>query len=234
MSSIEHKELAISRIATQFKESTNLITYIKTLLLESDNLEQVFCDLLEKRWIDTADGVQLDILGSIVGQSREFIDAEVFDYFGFSINPISQSFGTLNDLGTGGRFRFINESVSGLRKLTDDEYRLFIKARIMANSTSSTPEDIISQIRFIFDSPLVLLVDGDTKYEINIGRRLTLNEKSILSNTHLIPKTAGVIGSYVTEFDSFDFFSFQGIPNNSGFGSINNSGLGGKFGNLIF
>lgn len=231
---INHKELAISRLATQFRESTNLISYIRALLIEADTLEQVFCDLLEKRWIDTAEGVQLDILGSIVGQSREFIDAEIFDYFGFFDNPQAQSFGSVVDASVGSRFKFIEEVTTGIRQLTDDEYRLFIKARIARNATSSTPEDIIAQIRYIFNSPLVLFIDGDTFYEVSIGRKLTLNEKSILTDTDIIPKTAGVGVGYVTEFNSEDFFGFQGVPNSLGLGSVNNSELGGKFGNLIF
>jgi len=234
MSSIDHKSLAISRLATQFKESTNLINYIRALLLEANNLEEVFCDLLEKRWIDTAEGVNLDILGSIVGQSREFIDAEIFDYFGFADNPQAQSFGSVVDASLGGRFKFVDEITTGIRQLTDDEYRLFIKARISRNRTSSTPEDIISQIRYIFDSPLVLFIDGDTKYEISIGRKLGLNEKSILLDTNIVPKTAGVQASYVTEFDSNNFFGFQGLPNSLGLGSVSNPSQGGKLGNLIF
>lgn len=234
MSKIDHKELAISRLATQFRESTNLISYIRALLVEADNLEQVFCDLLEKRWIDTAEGVQLDILGSIVGQTREFIDAEIFDYFGFFDNSQAQSFGTVGDPSVGGRFRSVDEVTTGIRQLSDDEYRLFIRARIARNSTSSTPEDIIAQIRYIFGSPLVLFVDGDTKYEVSIGKRLTLNEKSILLDTDIIPKTAGIQASYVTEFDTNNFFGFQGVPNSAGLGSVNDADLGGKFGNLIF
>lgn len=230
---IDHKELAISRLATQFRESTNLINYIKTLLLEANNLEDVFCDLLEKRWIETAEGVTLDILGSIVGQSREFIDAEIFDYFGFADNPQAQSFGSIVDASLGGRFKFVDEVTTGIRQLSDDEYRLFIKARISRNKTSSTPEDIIAQIRYIFNSPLVLFVDGDTKYEISIGRKLGLNEKSILLYTNIVPKTAGVQASYVTEFDSNNFFGFQGLPNSRGLGSVSNSSQGGKLGNLI-
>ncbi len=82
---IDHKALAVSRVATQYRDSVNLIGYIKSLLYEADTLEQVFNELLEKRWIDTADGVNLDILGSIVGQSREFIDAEIFEYLALLI-----------------------------------------------------------------------------------------------------------------------------------------------------
>lgn len=232
---INHKDLAVSRLATQYRDSVKLIAYIKSLLYEADTLEQVFKDLLEKRWIETATGVNLDILGSIVGQTREFIDAEIFEYFGFADNPIAQSFGTLSDPGLGGRFIEIGESTVGIRLLSDEEYRLFIKARIIRNTTSSTPEEIISQLRYLFDSPLVLIVEGvEASYEISIGRRLSLNEKSIISQTDIIPKTAGVSASYVTEFYGDDFFSFQGIPGSEGFGSVNNSELGGKFGQLIF
>lgn len=274
---INHKELAISRLATQFKESTNLISYIKALLLEADNLEQVFCDLLEKRWIDTAEGVQLDIIGAIVGQTREFVDAEIFDYFGFADNPQAQSFGSLGNPSTGGRFIFEGEPTTGLRLLTDEEYRLFIRARILRNSTSSTPEEIISQIRFLFNSPLVIYSEIDNfdfdafenlfgflgypdakslgtlsdlesggvfvglnsyslvpSYRISIGRRLGINEKSIVRDTDIIPKTAGVQVEYVTEFDSNRFFGFLGIPNSDGFGTLSNPELGGEFGNLIF
>lgn len=230
---IDHKVLAESRLATQFRESINLIAYIKALLVEANTLEQVFCDLLEKRWIDTAEGVNLDIIGSIVGQSREFIDAEIFDYFGFFDNPQAQSFGSISNASLGGRYKFIGEATTGIRQLTDDEYRLFIKARITRNSTSSTPEQIIAQIRYIFDSPLVLFVDGDTRYEVSIGKRLGLNEKSILFDTDIIPKTAGVQATYVTEFDSNNFFGFQGVPNSLGLGSVSNPSLGGKLGNLI-
>ena len=232
---IDHKSLAESRLATQYRDSLKLIAYIKALLYEADTLESVLRDLLEKRWIETAVGVNLDILGSIVGQSREFIDAEVFDYFGFADNPIAQSFGTLSDIGIGGRFRALGEETQGIRLLTDDEYRIFIKARILRNSTSSTPEEIITQFRFLFDSPIIVIREGlKASYEISIGRRLSLNEKSILLQTNIVPKTAGASVSYTTEFDSDDFFSFKTIPGSLGFGSVNNTELGGKFGQLIF
>lgn len=234
MSPIDHKAIVVSRLATQFKESTNLIKYIKALLLETDTLEQVFCDLLEKRWIDTAEGMNLDILGSIVGQSREFIDADIFDYFGLANNPQAQSFGTLGDPGVGGRFKFVGEVTTGIRQLSDDEYRLFIKARIFKNKTSSTPEEIISQIQHIFNPPVVILTEGNTQYGISIGRKLTSNEKSILANTNIIPKTACVQVNYVTEFNNSNFFGFQGVPNSLGLGSVSNPNQGGMLANLIF
>lgn len=230
---INHKELAISRFATQFRESTNLIAYTEALLSEADGLEQVFQDLLVKRFIDDAEGVQLDILGIIVGQTREFVDAELFKYFGFAVNLSSQPFGSVGNPSLGGRFVAIGEPTTGIRQLTDIEYRAFIRARITRNSTTSTPEEIISKLQFLFGTILILFIDGDTQYEVSIGRKLTLNEKALLTNTNIVPKTAGVQAIYVTEFDDQDFFGFQGVPNSAGLGSTLDPSLGGTFGNLI-
>lgn len=230
---IYHKDLAISRLVTQFKESTNLISYIESLLVEANNLESVFFDLLEKRWLDTAEGQQLDILGSIVGQSREFIDVEIFDYFGFFNNYQAQPFGSIYNSQFGGRLISKDESSTEVKELDDEEYLKFIRAKIIRNSTNSTAEEIISQIGYILDYPLIVFTDGNTRYEISIGRRLRPNEKSILLDMDIIPKVCGVQATYVSEFEESNFFSFEGIPNSLGFGSINNITIGGKFANLI-
>lgn len=231
---IDHIELAESRIATQFKESTNLISYIKALLYEANTLEQVIQDILDKRWIDTAEGVNLDIIGAIVGQPRIIIGAELFGYFGFAVNAESGPFGSSGDPSLGDRFRSRSEPTNGNRELSDSEYRVWIRARISKNRTSSTPEDVINQIAFILEAEQVIFIDGNTEYQVSVGKILSSDEKSILLNTDIIPKTAGVRANYLTQYDFEDFFSFQGIPGSSGFGSVNNSSLGGKLGKLIF
>lgn len=229
---INHKALAISRLATQFKSSTNLINYIRTIIDEHDVLETEMFEVINQRTLENANGKVLDIIGALVGQGREFVDAEIFDYFGFADHPQAQSFGSVNDNSVGGRFVEIGESITGFRYLSDDEYRSFIRARIAKNNTRSTPEDVIAQLSFIFNSPRIHFVDGQAFYEISIGRVLSANEKSLLFDTDIIPKTAGVAVGYVSEFDSSDFFAF-GVPGGGGFGSVNNSALGSKFGNLI-
>ena len=231
--SIDHKQIAISRLATQFKESTNLISYIKTLLIEANTLEDIFNSILNDRWIDTAVGIQLDILGVIVGQPREIIDSELYGYFGFAVNLESGSFGSLSDNSVGERFRANREPIFGKRILSDSEYRLWIRARIITNITSSTPEDIIQQIKFFINAEQIIFTDGDTEYSISISKILTEEEKATLLNSNIVPKTAGVKVNYITQYDFGSFFSFQGVPNSRGLGSINNPNLGGKFGKLI-
>ena len=233
MSTIDHEALAVSRVATQFRESTNLISYLKALLLEANTLEQVFSDLIEKRWIDTAEGSQLDIIGSIVGQPRIIVGAELFGYFGFAVNLESGPFGSLYDPTLGDRFRSNSEPTVGNRILSDTEYRLFIRARISKNRTSSTPEDIIDQIKFIVGAGQVLFDDGDTEYSVSVGKVLSSEEKSVLINTDIVPKTVGVRINYITQYDFNNFFGFKGMPNSAGMGSLNDPQLGGQLGQLI-
>lgn len=75
MYKIDHTQLALDRLATEYSDSTNLHNLLRVLLQEADTLEQVICDVIDKRWLDTATGINLDILGSIVGIGRGFVDA---------------------------------------------------------------------------------------------------------------------------------------------------------------
>ena len=87
MSIINHGDTGEDKLVTQFKEATNLIAFIRSLLKGSDDLEIVFNDLLDNRWIDTAEGVQLDNIGLIVGQERITVLAEGINLFGFQGFP---------------------------------------------------------------------------------------------------------------------------------------------------
>lgn len=225
---INHKELAESRLATQFRDSTNLIAYIKALLVEANTLEQVFQDLLDKRWIDTAEGAQLDIIGAIVGQPRILLDATILSYFGFAPNAASQSFGTIDNVSVGGRFRSVLESTTGNRSLTDTEYRDYIRARIIKNSITPTVQAMTDFLKSLFNVDQVIIVDGDMQYTVQIGRILTANEKAFILNTDLIPKVAAVGVNY-QEYELENAFGFGGVPTSLGFGSVTNPNIGGKF-----
>ena len=229
---IDHIKLAESRLATQYKESVNLIAYIKKLLYESDTLEQVFADIISKRYLENAIGVQQDIIGALVGQPRILIDASILSYFGFEGDANSQSFGDINDNNVGGRFRSVDESTTGNRFLIDSEYRLYIKARIIKNSISPTSQSLSDFIRFLFEVDQVIIVDGKMNYTVQIGRLLGPNEKAFLANTDLVPKVAAVGVTYI-EYDGDNSFTFSGVPDGQGFGDINNVATGGKFSSFI-
>ncbi len=226
---IDHKALAISRLATEYRESDNLIDYIKTLLLEADNLEVVYQDLLTKRWIDTAEGVQLDIIGSIVGQSRDIIDADILVFFGFQGALGVGGYGDEGDTSQGARFRSEDENTSGNVRLADPEYRIFIRARILKNSTLATSNDVAEHAKFLFEAPSVFVTDiGEASARVTIGKMLTLNEKAYLINAGLLPKPAGVAYTFA-EYEEGEAFGFFGAPNVKGFADEATPTNGGKF-----
>jgi hypothetical protein len=217
---IDHEERAESRLATQYRESANLIGYLKALLSEANALEQEIFDVVNTRTIDNAEGAVLDIIGDLVGQDRDIIDASDLIYFGFSGDPQADSFGTLADPSVGSRFASFNEVTGGTRELEDPEYRLFIRSRIARNMSKGTIQEIIDQIRSLIGAVEVTLTEmGNANINIGIGRLLTANEKVLLTDYDLLPKPAGVRINFLYDYEAGDMFAFSGVIGAKGFGT---------------
>lgn len=221
----DYLSTARDQITEQFKEKDVLDRYLQLIIDQQYAIQEVFKDLLQKRSIDEATGTTLDIIGEIVGQPRELISVDLFSFFGFQGAIRSDSFGSLG-LSIGGKFYNLGDAVGGNILLDDQTYRIFIKAKILKNRTSSTPEEFISFINFLFGTELtVILAEGDAEYTVLFGRELSDFEKVLLNYvsksqgypSRLIPKTVGVRVNFGW-FDSDSFFGFQGAPNVKGFG----------------
>lgn len=223
MSTIDHLVLAESRLATEYRESLNLINYIRSLLLEANTLEQVFQDLVNTRTIDTATGTTLDIIGAIVGQPRSFVVLALFSFFGyrdldgdFPVN--TGGYSSLDDPSAGSEYLSLEDDLTDVVQLDDESYRLFIRARIARNFTKATPEEVIQYAKFVIDAPIVALEEGeDAEYSLYIGRVLTDNERAIIVSTDFIPKPIGVNVNYL-DFELGNVFAFAGFPDAKGFG----------------
>lgn len=238
MAAVDHIQAALDRVITQYIESDTVADYLTAVLREANELEQVYCDLILKRFIDTAEGEQLDIIGSIVGQPRTLIDTSILSFFGFDGAPGADTFGTLADTAIGSRFKSYAEGDTGNTLLNDVEYRLFIRARIVKNNTRATHEDVIESVMFILgDVETVEIQEGDRAYLILIGKDLDINEQALITNTDLMPKPIGVRASYGV-FDPDDVFEFSSetttlIGSGDGFGTIADPLIGGTFATII-
>lgn len=203
MFKIDHIERAHSRLAIQFSESENLKNYIAALLSEANASEQLLCDILEKRSIDTAEGVQLDIIGALVGQSRIIQEIIPIIYFGFDDDTISGGFDT-------SPFREENDPGNSNKVLTDEEYRVFIRARIFKNSSRPTINNLARAISNLLGGVQVIITEGVASLTISIGSvTLTAQQKIFIEQTDLIPKPAGVGIEGFTYFDPDDIFTFD-------------------------
>lgn len=66
-----HAAEARDHLLEQFKKKERIRAVLDAFSVQIQDLERVFFDLLENRWIDTATGAQLDGLGAIVGEPRQ-------------------------------------------------------------------------------------------------------------------------------------------------------------------
>lgn len=232
---------ARSRVTEQFKDKDVFDRYVQLMISSSEEVQLVLKDLMQKRSLDTAQGVQLDILGEIVGQPRTLLDTSLLKYFAFDTYPDAQSFGDLNDNALGGYWYSLGDALTGNTLLNDEQYRLFIKAKILKNRTTATPNDFLEFVGFVFGTQLNnIIVEGNAEFTILVGKELNSFEKALLTYTTQIdgydapfmPKPVGVKINY-GQFPSNNFFGFTGVPNAKGYGSLSDLSLGGKFATLI-
>ena len=244
----DYLSVARSRVTEQFRldedgQSGGIIfdKYLQLLLGGKIELQEVFRQLMQERSIDTAVGAQLDIIGDIVGQPRELIDTALLVFFAFQGYPDAQSYGDLNNPALGGPYYDINNPLAGNTLLTDEQYRLFIKAKIIKNSTNATPNQFIEFMRFVFGVDLSLVVaEGNAEFTLMIGAELTSFEKVLLTYTsyssgypsRFIPKPIGVRVNF-GEFIPENVFGFQGFRNAKGYGDLSDLSLGGQYAQLI-
>ena len=211
---INHIDLAISRLAVQFKESPNLIGYISALLQEGEDLELVFQQILNERSIDTAVGTQLDIIGEIVGQSRNVIDGAFIPFFGFLNQPSGTGF-------NGAPFWNGQDPTITTGFLTDDQYRNYIKAKIITNHAGGAHEDFVSVFKALFGSSTGVLTEdiGNANAKIYIAHTFTPEDELLVrasKKNRILPKPAGVGVEYF-KLPQGGPFAFADNPLSTGF-----------------
>lgn len=228
--SVDYLDVARTEVTQQFKEKDIIDRYLQLLIYQQYSISQVFQDLLQKRSIDEATGAQLDIIGEIVGQPRVLINADLYDLFGFQGALKAGSFGDTGDPSVGAIFWDINQSQGGNVTLDDETYRLFIKAKIIKNTTAATPEEFIAFVNYVFGTDQTYITEGIAEFTVYFGRPLSDIETVLLTYisydqgypSRFIPKPAGVrinFGSYMQN----DYFGFQGAPGAKGFGDLSST-----------
>jgi hypothetical protein len=207
-----HTERMISHLIGQFQDKPVIEAELEALGAELDALRSAFDDLRNKRWIDTGEGVQLDGIGTIVNRDRTIQDSLQIEFFGFSGQDNSQTFGV-------GRFRSINETWLASTRMEDDDYRKILWLKVFYDSSQATGDELIHCLRVLFDTQNIILHEaGNAKIIVGIGRRLTANDIRLARTLHLITLGGG-IGLLAVEMFDADYFGFLGQPDAKTFGA---------------
>lgn len=234
---VDYLTEAFGRVTEQFKDKPIFERYLRLLISEQTELLTEMQKLMQLRSIDTAYGVQLDIIGEIVGRPRGLLTADEYKFFGFIGDPLSGTLGSSYDASAGSPFYSLGQSTAGARVPSDEEYRLLIKAKIIKNTTKSTVEDTIRAFKFLFNTGTVTIDEyAPAKVRLGIGKILTPTEKGLLfeftGTGGILPKTVGVNYEFI-EFTSTRVFATLGFPSAYGAGDIGDPSVGGFLANLI-
>mgnify|MGYP003397792074 CR=1 FL=1 len=148
-----------SRYTSLLKDAPIFTGYLESFIPILEEQEERFLWLVENILnLDVAEGYHLDFIGGIVGQSRVLIDFGTEPYFGFkSTNGTeayqSETLSSQSDTTVGGIWNSLSHTnTNTTRRLTDEEYRRVILARIIYNNCSCTTNSIIEVINLLTNS----------------------------------------------------------------------------------
>ena len=124
-------DLMIKLLLNQYQESENLKEYISAFTSEMDLLFEETEKVFYSRFLDLAEGEQLDVIGIILGESRGL--GLPITFFGFSDDGINTanagSLADEADPSNGGVFRSEGQSNTNDVQLSDISFRNLLKAK---------------------------------------------------------------------------------------------------------
>jgi len=184
------------------------------LFIEELIANGVMFDVRDGYDIDSAIGLQLDILGKYVGTDRFYYSTDLSaDFFGFAdaddIAGVSANIIGFDDADAPdkeGEFLNSEKVISTLFELNDDSFRTLLKLKIIQNSVNHSFQSIADSIFDIFGSNVIFTDNYDMTITYLIDDSL---ENSFLINAILqkgcFPKPAGVALQAISGTEFFGF-----------------------------
>lgn len=213
-------------LIVQYADKPNAVAHINNIIGSLENvydLANLFEDAFD---VDKAVGKQLDIIGKIVGISRKVPFSVPKNYFGFSDNtstayPMGDKF--LSVVAYPFKNKFEIPYTTG--ELNDNDYRWFIKAKIVKNYVKAKMIDVDDRLSLqdaidnLFENKAYVVDNQDMTMTIYINNNFNFDMIQYIKQLDLIPRPQGV--EYETVISYVEGSTF-------GFG-VNNSGFGDKF-----
>jgi len=191
------------RIYAQYRNKPKAIAWYAITRELADEIDTATQAVRHMYSIDDNVGAQLDIIGRIVVADRNFLANTplVVSQFG----DVDAEFGDNDAI-------FSELSIGTDSQMSDDFFRLVIRAKIVKNNSDATIESILNGVTFLIPgADVVRVIDGeDMSFSIEFQGNITDLERWALLNAKLIPKPQGVhfngfLDSYIpSEFGDVD------------------------------
>ena len=149
--------------------------------------------------IDRAEGVQLDLIGRIVVLPREVNAVIPRTFFGFDGNEYAKGFADRFDTTREGAVFYDRfEPPFSPQILNDNQYRRFLKAKILTNNATgmlAKKDDKISvqqAIREIFRGNAYVVDNQDMSADLFVSSAIGDAELRLITQLNLIPRPLGI------------------------------------------
>lgn len=188
------------RIYAQYRDKPKAVAWYAIARSLGGSIEAAAEAVRKSYDIDTAVGEQLNVIGRVVVAPQSFVGST-------PMNP------GLFDLTDGDQFGDDDAMFSALTidqdgQLSDELYRLVIKAKIVKNNGDATIENILDGMNFLLPKAQVLRVtDGeDMSFSIEFYGEITNLERFALLNAGLVPKPQSVkFNGFLEGFEMVEF-----------------------------
>lgn len=214
----------VKNLIIQYNDKPNAVATVTAITKE---FEQCFnyANILNSAYdLDFAVGKQLDTIGKIVGISRNVPFVVPKNYFGFN--------GHLNSYPMGNKFKVVIsyplkdkfEIPYTDGQLNDNDYRFFIRAKIIKNYATSKTIDINrlsiqNAVDFLFNGKAYVVDNMNMTMTIYIDSSFDINMLLYLERLDLLPRPQGVGYNTIISYQEGKAFGFY----------LNNAGFGDKF-----
>jgi Protein of unknown function (DUF2612) len=207
----DHADVAWSHFLAQHEGKINTENFVKSFYPPLNGLDTALWELYTERWIDTAEGAQLDGIGSIVGISRVIANTVYIPFFGFVTQPSGRGFGVA-------RMRRKREPFASSSVLGDEEYRVAIKMKIALNNGHGTAPEVAAAVNTALNVTDTRVVDiGNANARVYINDFILPNDPRFYLIESAFPRAGGV-KFWATLVDTDHTFGFLNQTIYYGFG----------------
>jgi hypothetical protein len=222
-----HIEDGLARLISQYKGKERIEGFISSFIRPLEALETGLISTLNNRWVNTAIGKQLDLLGSIVGEGRRGQTDEEYRIKIIIRIAINTSKGTPE--GTIAIFALVTgATIVNLYEYFPGVVELYANVNFEYSFNNCGPD------AFAFEGGIDGLGFGDV-FDPDVGGifcELVLHDMEYLYYLMDSVLQAGVRLDRLGVFED-GAFGFDGDPAVLGFGDVFDSTIGGKFSRIV-
>lgn len=209
------RSFALSLVINQLSESPNYKSIINAIARTYDDQDKVLAYLgcLD---INTAEGVWLDLIGSIVGQSRKVNVVLQYVYWGYNNLDVNAG-GYLDDA----IYYYTGAPDFESNLLGDDEYRRVIIAKAAKNAGDVSLPAITSTMQQVLEQEEVYVYNsGFASVTILFEGEISDNILALIRSDDIVPLGAGIGLRALLNYDIDTAFGYSDIdPNLQGYGN---------------